>query len=289
MRVILKPAGAMIVLGATAILAAVALTRPQKEQIKQNAELPASELFKSKKQAQGLFDSKEKMAPINLSEIGKTDWICWGTNENEKNVTRKAGSGPVISNYTLIMPNKKILGVGKRGPSRGLTWSNGTPTAAVPVAYGGVHVGEENGFKMTLRTRSRRFMSMSAAIKRAAISPRGFPMARKRPQLKKRSRSVKATTHESIKSSSNLPLRIRNSKLFGRWRVAAAMSRCWRRRWSSRDFTLPRLSAKYDGPSEEIRKAHRIFDFVFCLFIEPFRFPVVKTTPIRGRVYRSIE
>jgi hypothetical protein len=150
MRVILKPAGAMIVLGATAILAAVALTRPQKEQIKQNAELPASELFKSKKQAQGLFDSKEKMAPINLSEIGKTDWICWGTNENEKNVTRKAGSGPVISNYTLIMPNKKILGVGKRGPSRGLTWSNGTPTAAVPVAYGGVHVGEENGFKMTL-------------------------------------------------------------------------------------------------------------------------------------------
>jgi hypothetical protein len=151
MRVILKPAGAMIVLGATAVLAAVALTRPQKEQIKEQVELPASDLFKSKKQnAPGLYDSKDKMAPINLTQVGGTDWVVWGTTSDPKQAVRKADSPKAISDFALIMPERKILGVGKRGPARGLTWSNGAPTAKAPIAYGGLYVGEQNGFKFTV-------------------------------------------------------------------------------------------------------------------------------------------
>lgn len=151
MRVILKPAGAMIVLGATAVLAAVALTRPQKEQLKEQAELPASDLFKSKKsESTSLFDSKDKMDVINLTQTGKTDWVCWGTTNDPKQTVRKANATPIISDYTLILPEQKILGVGKRGPARGVTWSNGAPTTNAAVAYGGIYVGEQNGFKLTL-------------------------------------------------------------------------------------------------------------------------------------------
>jgi hypothetical protein len=140
----------MIVLGATAVLAAVALTRPQKEQIKAQAELPGSDLFKSKRAQSSLYDSKDKMAAINLTETGQSDWVCWGTNDDPKRAVRKAGGASLISDYKLIVPEKKILGVGKRGPARGLTWSNGAPTKQVPVAYGGVYVGETNGFKFTV-------------------------------------------------------------------------------------------------------------------------------------------
>jgi hypothetical protein len=141
----------MIVLGATAVLAAVALTRPQKEQLKEQTELPASDLFVPKKADKtSLYDSKDQMGLINLTQAGKTDWVCWGTTNDPKQTVRKANAAAVISDYTLVLPEQKILGAGKRGPARGLTWSNGAPTTNASVAYGGVYVGEQNGFKLTV-------------------------------------------------------------------------------------------------------------------------------------------
>jgi hypothetical protein len=146
MRVILKPAGAIIVIGATVILAVVALTRPQKAHLQQPDELAASALFKPK----NLVESRDKVNPINLTEVGKSDWVCWGTNDDLKSVVRKADGGNLISDYKLVLPDKSILGMGQRGPTRGMTWSNGTPTSQSSVAYGGVYVGAANGFQLTV-------------------------------------------------------------------------------------------------------------------------------------------
>jgi hypothetical protein len=150
MRVVLKPAGLLMVFGIFAIFVSVLVIRAQGAKLREAPEMAPIAAFQSKKKVAGgnaTFDSRDKMVPVNLTEVGKKDWVVWGLDDSSKSV-RKADSEKIISDYTLVQPKSAILEIGKRGPTRGLRWSNGAPKKQTDVTYAGVHVNNQNGFRV---------------------------------------------------------------------------------------------------------------------------------------------
>jgi hypothetical protein len=150
MRIVLKPAGALLVVGSIAALVVFIVVRNEQSRPPETPEMGPIAGFQSKKKKVGdvnaIFDSKDKMVPINLTEAGSRDWIVWGV-EKQSGPVRKADGGAVIGDYELLIPDKAPLGAGKRGPTRGLRWTGGKPVAQSDITYAGVHVGEGNGFR----------------------------------------------------------------------------------------------------------------------------------------------
>jgi hypothetical protein len=153
MRVVLKPAGLLMVFGIFAIFVSVLVIRAQGAKLREAPEMAPIAAFESKKKkAAGdkpLFDARDKMVPVNLTEVGKRDWVVWGLDDSNKSA-RKADTKKIISDYTLVRPKDSILAVGKRGPTRGLHWTDGTPKKETEVTYAGVHVEKQNGFRLKL-------------------------------------------------------------------------------------------------------------------------------------------
>ena len=153
MRLVLKPAGLLALVGVITALVAIVVSRVQGQRLEGAGELGPLAEFQSKKKAStektSVFDSKEKMAPVNLSETGRKDWIVWGL-EGVKSPVRKANVTHLISDYSVLQPGKGILGEGKRGPSRAMFWKDGDPIVRQDVAYPGVHLSEGNGFRFTV-------------------------------------------------------------------------------------------------------------------------------------------
>src|SRR5690349_17294544 len=123
MRIVLKPAGLLVVFGVFAIFVSVLVIRAQGSKLREAPEMGPVSAFQSKKKAEGgdkaIFDARDKMVPVNLTEVGKKDWVVWGLDDSNKTV-RKAESKKTISDYTLVQPKDGILAIGKRGPTRGL-------------------------------------------------------------------------------------------------------------------------------------------------------------------------
>jgi hypothetical protein len=151
MRVVLKPAGLLVVMGMVTALATVIYAKSQRARISQLPTTAPIEGFKSKKAAgpKGVFDSTDKMAPVNLSEVGKADWVYWGMGGN-KAVVRKAGGSKEIGTFELIQPKAGLLSKGEKGRSRAFLWSDGAPVKSTPVTYAGVHVKAGNGFRLSV-------------------------------------------------------------------------------------------------------------------------------------------
>lgn len=153
MRIVLKPAGLLVVLGIFAIFVSVLVIRAQGAKLREAPEMGPLAEFQSKKKTEGgnkaVFDTRDKMVPVNLTEVGKKDWVVWGLDDSNKSV-RKEGSKKLISDYTLVRPKDAILSVGKRGPTRGLHWTDGDSQKQTEITYAGVHVDKKNGFRLTV-------------------------------------------------------------------------------------------------------------------------------------------
>jgi hypothetical protein len=151
MRVIIKPAGAMLLTGSLVVVSSLVYARYQKSHVRAAAETAPTGLFVSHKAkaAAGVFDSKDKMVPVDLSEVGTQDWVHWGLGGN-KHVTRKDGDRR-IGSFELIQPKVGLLSdAAQRGPSRGFAWQDGAPTRSTRVTYDGVHVSANNGFRFSV-------------------------------------------------------------------------------------------------------------------------------------------
>jgi hypothetical protein len=152
MRIVLKPAGMLIIGGLITLAGTVVVVRAQQEELRKVPELGPIEGFQSKKKEsapQSVFNSKEEMGSINISQFGTKDWVVWGVDKS-KNPIRKAVSNKLISDYELIQPNQKVLAAGKRGPTRAMLWTDGKPVAKKDAAYPGIHVDQNNGFRFTV-------------------------------------------------------------------------------------------------------------------------------------------
>ena len=156
MNIIIKPAGLLVVLGLTTILVTTTMVQIQKSRAQQ---LPAIDTpidgFQSKKRAKdgtvSIFDGKDAMETINLSDTGKLDWVHWGlSGPHSIDRKRDATSGISISDYTLANGNTGLLNGEEHGPSRGFLWSGGRPTAFQSVTYTGVHLKSKNGFQFSV-------------------------------------------------------------------------------------------------------------------------------------------
>lgn len=150
MRIVLKPAGALLVVGAVAALVIIVVVRNEQTALTNTPEMGPVATFQSKKKKPGeinaIFDSKDKMLPINLTEAGTHDWVVWGV-DGASGPIRKANGNGVIGDYELLLPDKQVLGEGKRGPTRGLHWSDGKPQEKADIVYAGAHVSDGNGFR----------------------------------------------------------------------------------------------------------------------------------------------
>jgi hypothetical protein len=88
----------------------------------------------------GFGDSSS--APVNLTTEGRLDWIHWG----DPDLSRKAGTSPLISNYTAVLPYL----IPYSNDPRPVTWTDGIPTAASTDNTNGVYTAPiDNGFSFT--------------------------------------------------------------------------------------------------------------------------------------------
>jgi hypothetical protein len=80
---------------------------------------------------------------VNLTTEGSTDWVHWG----DSALTRKSGVTTQLSTYSVIGSG----GVNTYGNDpRGISWSDGTPTATATADTKGIYVyGTGNGFSFT--------------------------------------------------------------------------------------------------------------------------------------------
>lgn len=151
MRIVVKPAGAITIGGVLLAVITVALVQPFKASVAKNAELaPINGFAPSKKAGDSVFKAREALEPVNLTASGKRDWICWGV-DSESAVNRKASGSEAISTFALVQSGKGIRGAGKRGPSRGFYWSDGKPKSSASVVYPGIHIGDNNGARFTVK------------------------------------------------------------------------------------------------------------------------------------------
>jgi|GEM_PF-3160064 hypothetical protein len=153
MRVILKPAGLLFVIGVLVILSSVIYSRRKKEEIARMPETGVIAGFESKKKnaaggapKNALFQTRDAVKPVDLTAVGKLDWVHWGHPDNQS-VNRKATARKWIGDMTLLQPGVGIRKEGERGPSRGVSWSDGAPTRKIDVVYSGLFVSETNGFR----------------------------------------------------------------------------------------------------------------------------------------------
>lgn len=148
MRVILKPAGLILLLGALVVLTSLVIIKPQKAKLLESSESAPLDVFKSEKKANrgsaSIFDGQDAVTQVNLSEVGTQDWVHWGLT-GPKSVNRKAGGGNRISDFRLLNGDDGLITDGKRGPTRGISWTGGTPTSKETLTYSGIHV-RKNGF-----------------------------------------------------------------------------------------------------------------------------------------------
>lgn len=148
MHVILKPAGLLLLVGSIATLAALAITRPLKASVEALPESKPIEGFTSKKAGAQVFNSKSEMHPVNLTTEGKTDWVCWRSDDTHATVRRKSG-GSLFSELTLLSGAAPSMAKSKTGPSRAFIWSDGDSAAPNPVAYPGFHT--DSGFAFSTK------------------------------------------------------------------------------------------------------------------------------------------
>jgi len=151
MRVILKPAGAILVCGMLVVLTCTIYAKRKKADIAVLPETAPIAGFTAKAgeaNAAGLFDSADKMRPIDLSVAGKLDWVHWGMS-GTKSVNRKGGVKQ-IGEFTFLNPSAGALPTGKQGPSRAFLWHDGAPVKSTTKTYGGVFVGGNNGFTFSV-------------------------------------------------------------------------------------------------------------------------------------------
>jgi uncharacterized cupin superfamily protein len=82
-------------------------------------------------------------ATVNLTAVGTTDWIQWG----DATTNRKANVTPELSTYSVV--GGGAVNTYNDDP-RGLSWSDGTPTATATGDTNGVYVsGLQSGFSFT--------------------------------------------------------------------------------------------------------------------------------------------
>lgn len=101
----------------------------------------------------GSFSSITAGSAINLSSVGKIDWVHWGL-YTETSLDRKAGVVPQISDFTVLdSPAGLVYAYQFADNANGYSWSDGTPTAVITNtttgvwAYGTPQIG--TGFQIT--------------------------------------------------------------------------------------------------------------------------------------------
>jgi hypothetical protein len=141
MKIILKPAGVLFVIGSLTALAAVAVTRPVKQQTEQLAETGPVVDYGATRKKKALFDDKSALIPINLTESGSVDWVAWGVGKDSK-TARRSGGSKLFSEAVCA----GALETGKHGPSRAFTWKNGDLALTEKAVYPGLHTSNDDGF-----------------------------------------------------------------------------------------------------------------------------------------------
>ncbi len=153
MKVILKPAGLLMITGVFLTVVSFAVAGILRSRIKEPPKAATIDLFQSKtgkKSNINLYDSKETMVVVDLTSVGKSDWVHWGRGGSAA-VTRKARTGSPIGTFELLTGDGDLLPAGtERGPSRGFTWRDGTPTSTEKITYDGVHLAKANGFRLRI-------------------------------------------------------------------------------------------------------------------------------------------
>ena len=88
----------------------------------------------------GFGDSSS--APVNLTAEGPLDWVHWG----DTNLIRKAGTSPLLSNYTAASPYL----IPYSNDPRPISWTDGTPaTVSIDNTNGVSTAPIDNGFSFT--------------------------------------------------------------------------------------------------------------------------------------------
>src|SRR6266567_4472867 len=89
----------------------------------------------------GSFTPVAAGSNVNLTTLGKRDWIQWGLGGDYK-VNRKAGITPLISNFTLISQNNPANPLSFSAPywfealdSSFCSWSDGDPVVGITSNY----------------------------------------------------------------------------------------------------------------------------------------------------------
>jgi len=105
--------------------------------------------FQLKSSPVSIYDDPTKMPPINLTDVGKVDWVHWGTMAQKPDGRKQGGSA--IGSLSLIAPQAGLIPSGKQGPSRGVVWSDeNSSKGKTPVTYEALHVGTQNGFRFNV-------------------------------------------------------------------------------------------------------------------------------------------
>jgi hypothetical protein len=149
MHVILKPAGVLLLVGSVATLSALALIRPVKTNVEMLPETKPIEGFATRKDRTSTFNSKTQMHPVNLTQEGKVDWVCWRSDASHAVVRRKSG-GRLFSELKLLSGEAPSLEKAKAGPSRAFLWSDGDSPMPSSVAYPGFHTEGDGGFNFSV-------------------------------------------------------------------------------------------------------------------------------------------
>jgi hypothetical protein len=149
MRVILKPAGLFLFGGSMVIMTVLTVLRSQGHKLQEMPETPPIPGLQLKTNHVSIYDDQTKMPPANLTEVGKVDWVHWGTNAQRPDGRKRDGNA--ISALTLVAPQATLMPEGDRGPTRGILWSDsGSGKEKTPVTYDALHVGTQNGFRFSV-------------------------------------------------------------------------------------------------------------------------------------------
>jgi hypothetical protein len=144
MRVIIKPAGAIIVTGMVVSLALLAVGKvrsgaavaaaPAEVSAAESASAPSSE-----------GAAEDRTVFVNLTSTGGSDWVHWGEH-GTKSATRKAGVGRFIGDLETVGGAPKAI----TSQMRGFSWSNGSPETKGDRSRAGLQIdGAGHGFHLT--------------------------------------------------------------------------------------------------------------------------------------------
>ena len=103
----------------------------------------------------GSFQSIPEGSNVNLSAIGKLDWVHWGL-YTDTSLNRKGSVSPRISNFTLVGDTNSFLAAYQYADNfNGYSWQDGAPVASVTNTTTGVWayafpVSIGSGFQITV-------------------------------------------------------------------------------------------------------------------------------------------